>query len=60
MKWGFSGRTLLMNARSETASVKATFKEAWLSHLCIVPASWYYEWEHIIGNDGKNVRVINI
>lgn len=53
MKWGFSGRTLLMNARTETAPIKATFKDAWLSHRCIVPASWYYEWEHIIGNDGK-------
>ena len=53
MKWGFSGRTLLMNARTETAPVKATFKESWLSHRCIVPASWYYEWEHIVGSDGK-------
>ena len=53
MKWGFSGRTLLMNARAETAAVKATFRDAWASHRCIVPASWYYEWEHIIGNDGK-------
>ena len=53
MKWGFSGRTLLMNARAETAPVKATFREAWASHRCIVPASWYFEWEHIVGNDGK-------
>ena len=53
MKWGFSGRTLLMNARTETAPVKATFRDAWASHRCIVPASWYFEWEHIIGNDGK-------
>ena len=53
MKRGFSGRTLLMNARTETAPVKSTFKEAWASHRCIVPASWYFEWEHIVGNDGK-------
>ena len=53
MKWGFSGRMLLMNARTETAPVKPTFKEAWASHRCIVPASWYFEWEHIVGNDGK-------
>jgi len=26
MKWGFTGRTLLMNARTETAPVKATFR----------------------------------
>ena len=39
MKWGFAGRTLLVNARTETASTKATFKNAWASHRCIVPAS---------------------
>lgn len=53
MKWGFTGRSLLMNARTETAPDKATFKDAWISHRCIVPASWYYEWEHLTGNDGR-------
>ena len=53
MKWGFSGKTLLMNARVETAAVKPTFKDAWKSHRCIVPASYYFEWEHLIGNNGK-------
>ena len=53
MKWGFIGRTLLMNARTETASTKATFKDAWACHRCVVPASWYFEWEHITDNDGK-------
>ena len=42
-----------MNARTETASTKATFKDAWSCHRCIVPASWYFEWEHITGTDGK-------
>ena len=53
MKWGFTGKTLLMNARVETAAVKPTFKDAWKSHRCIVPASYYFEWEHLIGNNGK-------
>ena len=53
VKWGFSGQTLLMNTHTETASEKATFRDAWASHRCIVPASYYFEWEHIIGNDGK-------
>ena len=53
MKWGFTSRALLMNARTETAPTKATFRDAWASHRCIVPASWYFEWEHITGNDGK-------
>lgn len=45
MRWGFSGRTLLLNARTETAAEKPTFREAWQRHRCIVPASWYFEWE---------------
>lgn len=53
MKWGYTGKTLLMNARSETAAEKPTFKEDWQKHRCIVPASWYFEWHHLIGNDGK-------
>lgn len=53
MKWGFSSKTLLMNARTETASSKPTFKESWERRRCIVPASWYFEWEHLVGNDGR-------
>ena len=53
MRWGFSGKSLLVNARSETAAEKPTFKEAWERHRCIVPASWYFEWEHLTGNDGR-------
>lgn len=50
MQWGFNERTLLINARVETGSTKPTFREAWLSHRCIVPASYYFEWEHFMDN----------
>ena len=53
MKWGFTGKTLLINAKSETAAIKPTFRDAWSSHRCIVPASWYFEWEHFLANNGK-------
>ena len=53
MKWGYTGKALLINARSETAERKPSFREDWQKHRCIIPASWYFEWEHIIGNDGK-------
>lgn len=55
MKWGFQipGRSLLVNARSETAAEKPAFKEAWKNHRCIIPASWYYEWEHLLGSSGQ-------
>ncbi len=38
----------LINARSESADRKETFREAWKSHRCLIPASWYYEWEHLV------------
>ena len=56
MQWGFTARDnkrSLFNARLETASVKPTFKEAWQNHRCIVPAAYYYEWEHLKSSDGK-------
>ena len=54
MKWGYTGKSLLINARMETAAEKPTFREDWARHRCIVPASWYYEWEHERGSDGRS------
>ena len=56
MKWGYTGRSLLMNARSETAAEKPTFREDWARHRCIVPASWYFEWEHLPGKNGRKQK----
>ena len=58
MKWGFSvqieGKTKpVINARIETASAKALFKEAWARHRCVIPASWYIEWEHHKDSNGR-------
>jgi len=55
MKWGFQipGRSLIVNARTETAAQKPTFKESWKRRRCIIPASWYFEWEHLTGTNGR-------
>ena len=56
MQWGFhlpKSDKPLVNARCETAATKPTFKDEWKSHRCIIPASYYYEWEHFKSSDGK-------
>lgn len=54
MVWGFTGKAHnLFNARSETASQKPTFRESWERRRCVIPASYYYEWQHFSSPDGK-------
>lgn len=58
MAWGFTnprGGSPLVNARSETACDKPFWREAWKKHRCIIPASYYLEWEHYTAPDGKRM-----
>ena len=57
MIWGFTtpGRNVpIINARAESAAEKPTFREAWEKHRCIIPASWYFEWQHLPAEDGRS------
>ena len=61
MLWGYHEegiRHAIVNARSETAAEKRSFREGWAMHRCIIPASWYYEWQHLPAPDGKSEKKI--
>ncbi len=50
MKWGFprfDGKGQIINARLETADEKPMFRKAFAGQRCLVPASYYFEWETI-------------
>ena len=57
MLWGFTAKGVdrpVVNCRVESAAEKPLWREAWNSHRCIVPASWYFEWEHLLTPSGKS------
>lgn len=46
--WGFpkyTGSGVIINARSETAPEKKTFRESLLNRRCLIPSSGFYEWD---------------
>ena len=55
MKWGFTipGIRPVFNARVESAAQRQSFREAWEQHRCIIPASYYFEWKHLLTRSGK-------
>jgi putative SOS response-associated peptidase YedK len=38
----------------ETAGSKAFWKNSWTRRRCIIPASYYFEWEHYTASDGSH------
>ena len=48
MQWGFhrpNSKGLIINTRSETAMEKPMFRQSMLERRCLIPCSWYFEWE---------------
>lgn len=57
MRWGFLHPTrgmLVFNTRSETAAEKSMFQGSIDLRRCLIPASFYYEWQK--QPDGKKIR----
>lgn len=44
-KWAGGKSTTLVNARGESVAHKSTFKRAFESARCLIPATGYYEWK---------------
>ena len=56
MVWGYTFQGLshpVVNCRIESAATKSAWKADWKSHRCVIPASCYFEWEHIPLANGK-------
>lgn len=46
--WGFpqyTGKGVIINARSETALEKPTFRDSILHRRCLIPTTGFYEWD---------------
>ena len=56
MLWGFYEENLhkpLVNCRVETAKVKPLWSDSWKQRRCVIPASYYFEWQHYTDTKGK-------
>lgn len=63
VKWGFEpsfSKRPLINARSESVLEKKTFKEPFSKKRCIVPASYFFEWQPVEGQKKKDKKKITV
>lgn len=50
----------LINARSETAAEKPSFRAAFKRRRCLIPADGFYEWQRTAGNKKKQPFYIHL
>lgn len=63
VKWGFTpsfAKRPLINARSETILEKKTFKEPFSKKRCLIPATYFFEWQKVEGNEKKEKKRIQM
>ncbi|MBY8033113.1 SOS response-associated peptidase [Vibrio fluvialis] len=56
LQWGIKpdwSNKLIINAQSETAHIKPTFKRAFETSRVIIPCSGWYEWSEVTGDKQK-------
>ncbi len=56
MIWGYNipgAEHPVSNIRIEIATKKEIWKDGWVHHRCIIPACYYFEWEHFSSPDGS-------
>lgn len=56
--WSKDGKSLVINARSETLAVKPMFKKLLETQRCIVPSTGFYEWKKT--SEGKQPFYIGL
>ena len=57
VQWGFPsyrGKSVIINARAETAPQKPMFRSCISSGRCVIPSTGFYEWTH----DGKKTKYL--
>lgn len=56
--WSKDGKSLIINARSETINFKPMFKKLLETQRCIIPSTGFYEWKKT--SDGKQPFYIGL
>ena len=60
MEWGFhraDSKGLIINVRSETAMDKPAFRTSMLERRCVIPCSWYFEWERTTDSENTPEQI---